>query len=684
MAYNIRFTIESIRDFAGEAEFGSVGAYERIDGKVNLGVSLAEAQAREIVDADRIERDEYGLITSSAQFTILRPKVAEASNGKLLYEVNNRGNKYMLRAFNDAPLHSDGSLPNDPLSERDVGNGFLFREGYTLVWSGWQGDLLAGGNRLTLDLPGLVGGENIHGWVRTELTVDDEGVFSLPLSGNNFTRSYEAVMEKQSEGVLTCRERGTDARVEIPTAEWAFEKLESNGTWGPSAGHCRVKSGFCPGWLYELVYIAKNPAPLGLGFIAVQGFVSWLMNEARDSFGNANPLYNAVSPLRTAYGWGCSQCARFLREFVYRGYNEDAVGRQVFQGLLLHVSGGGRVTLNYRFAQPGRHPRQHQDNLFASDEFPFAYPVTRDHLTDVVDGILKRSHSDPFVIHTQTSAEYWERRGSLVHTLTNGNDLPDHEKSRCYLFASAPHDASPHFELIDHHLVYPRNRLRTSCFERALLIALDAWVNEGVQPPDSNVPRRGDGTGLTASEIIARMPKIPGLQTPFEENRLFLADFGDRIDEGIFSVEPPPINREKEYALLLPAIDEDGLEVVGLRSPYVSVPLATYFGWNLRAHTEGARVLSGVMGSYIPFARTEQEAALTGDPRPPVTRRYPSDQTYIAAIRDEAERLVRDRVLLQEDADRFVAAARISIGLLPAAAALIEPQISWDVARRPS
>ena len=82
---------------------------------------------------------------------------------------------------------------------------------------------------------------------------------------------------------------------------------------------------------------------MGLGFTGVRDLISFLLNADADSSGQPNPVRDNGAGIEKAYGWGCSQSARFLREFTYRGFNEDAEGRQVFAGISPFVSGGGRV-----------------------------------------------------------------------------------------------------------------------------------------------------------------------------------------------------------------------------------------------------------------------------------------------------------------------------------------------------
>ena len=327
------------------------------------------------------------------------------------------------------------------------------------------------------------------------------------MSGNAYTQGYETASLDPAKATLTFREYETDPRVPVRPEDWSFAGLDEAGEVVESATDCLLPAGFRRGWIYELLYTAKNPLVMGLGFTGVRDLIDWLRHDDVDSDGAPNPLRESGTGIEKAYGWGCSQSARFLREFVYRGYNEDRGGKAVFDGICPFVAGAGRVTLNYRFAQPGRYPRQHFDHLFPSDQFPFAYSVIDDPLTGQTDGILKRPESDPFVVHTQASSEYWQRRGSLVHTDVMGEDLADHEKSRVYLFASAEHAPDPLQGPREGLARYPTNPLDVGSLLRAMQDNLDDWVTRGTLPPESRVPRRGDGTALSGDEVLGSFPR---------------------------------------------------------------------------------------------------------------------------------------------------------------------------------
>ena len=654
MDTRIRLQIDLREPFADGMSFGDTGPYERIVGKVSFAVDPDAPAYSQIVDLGHGPRNSAGQVEYSTDLYILRPVELDRGNRRLIYDVNNRGNKRVLQFFNDA-VHS-----NEPRDAAHAGNGFLMRRGYTVVWSGWQGDILPCDGRLTMKVPVAARGDgDITGVVRAEFIADSPGVTCFPLSGNDYTASYETASLDTQSAALTYREYERDPRRPVGSAEWEFSRLDEDGRPVSSTSHCYLSGGFKPGWIYELVYTAKNPLVLGLGFTGARDLISFLLHPESDDHGPPNPLRQNGVAIERAYAWGRSQSGRFLREFVYRGFNEDCRGRRVFDAISPHVAGGGRVVLNYRFAQPGRYPRQHADHVYPSDQFPFAYDVTTDRLTGKTDGILKRPDTDPLVIHTQTSSEYWERRGSLVHTDSLGNDLPDHERARVYLFSCAQHSSDPLQGPPSGQgsrsgpYRHPSNPLNTTPLLRALLDALDAWASGGTQPPDSRVPSRPGETLVPAGVDSASFPSAPGVECPVESSRLFVQDHGPEFEQGILSREPPQEDVSREYAVLVPQVDSSGSEIAGIRAPDVEAPLATYVGWNFRTNGAG-KALAGLVGSYLPLARTKAERRDAGDSRPSLEERYPSPEAHVEAIAVAAQRLVDQRLLLAEDAQRYV------------------------------
>jgi hypothetical protein len=661
MTTRLELSIVERTPFADGLGFEDTGSYERIAGRIRFGVDPAGTAQAAIVDIDKAPRD-AGLVQFAGDFLVLKPLHMGQSNRRLFFEWANRGNKRCLQFFNDAP----GS--NDPRSASHAGNGFLLRRGYTMAWLAWQGDLLPGDGRQILDVPVATDrGRTLAGAVRVEFIADRPGMTTYPLSGRASTRSHPSISLDTTTASLTRRRYPGDARIGVPATDWHFARLEGGGGLDnqgneraiiPSNAHIYLPAGFETGWIYELIYQAKDPLVLGLGHAAVRDFVSFLKYDAEDAVGQANPLRERSNGIEKAYGWGRSQSGRCIRDFVYSGFNEDARGRRVFDGVLPHVAGAGLMWMNHRFANvvtPAG--QQYEDHFNAADRFPFSYATSMDHFTGRTDAILKRPHTDPLVMHTQTSTEYWQRRGSLVHTDTQGNDLPQPETVRVYLWSSSQHFADPLAKAPTRGVCQQlSNIVRTSMLFRALLDALDAWASHGAPPPDSRIPRRVDGTLVTAADWLRQFPSIPGVATPSGPSDLPRLDFGQEFASGVVR-EPPWVLPGAGYTVLVPAVDCDGLDVAGIRAPMIEAPLATYTGWNVRARGFGHGAMHEFSGSTIPFADSPEERAATGDPRRSVLERYADNSTYAAAIRAAAEALVEQRLMLAEDVERTVAAA---------------------------
>lgn len=659
MSNRIELVVSERSAFAGGQAFGAVGAYERIAGRARFAVDPAAAPQSGVVDLDKAPVDDGGRVAFTADFLLLRPVDAGRGNGRLFFEWVNRGNKRCLQFFNDAP----GS--NDPRSAAHAGNGYLMRRGYNVAWLAWQGDLLPGDGRLQLDLPvASDSGTPITGPVRVEYIAEKPGMTTFPLSGWVSTRSHPAVSRDTTKATLTRRRYPDDPRQTVPADQWMFARVEGGSGLDnqgaeraivPSDTHIHVPGGFETGWIYELVYEGRDPLVLGLGHVAVRDFVAFLKNAATDSAGNANPLAGSIDK---AYGWGRSQTGRCIRDFVHGGFNADASGRKVFDGVLPHVSGGGLMWMNHRFANVvSPAGQQYEDHFNAADRFPFSYARSTDHLTGRQDAILKRPQSDPLVLHTQTATEYWQRHGSLVHTDTQGNDLEQPDGVRVYLWSSSQHFADPLLKAAPKGICQqPLNVVWTSMLFRGALDAMNAWATDGTPPPASRVPRRADGTLVDAATWRKRFPAIPGTAVPAGPSALPLLDFGQRFNQGILE-EPPRVVPDKAYTVLVPQVDEDGNDVAGVRAPMVQAPLATYTGWNLRSRGYGHGAMHEFTGSTIALPDTPEERAATGDPRRSIRERYGNAAGYVAAIRAAAERLVAERLMAAEDVERCVAAA---------------------------
>ena len=646
--------------FADGALFGSVGAYEKLVGTATLELDLADPRNAAITDKDRVQQASAGKIEYTTDLYIIRPVDPAKGNGKLLFEVNNRGNKRIWTYLNDSP--SSTAALNEPKTERDAGNGFLMRQGYTMAWAGWQGDVRPVEDRLTIRLPVATNnGQEIRG--RVAVQFDALQRVSTQLSNPQF-EPYEAASFDTSSSTLTVRDRIDGPETTIPGTQWAFATCESGATAGtvtnvtPSPRHLCLFAGFNPDKLYQLVYTAKNPKPLAIGYAVTRDIVSFLRRDAQDASGAANPLGSSV---RNVICMGISSSGMYVRDWMYLGFNEDTAGRKVCDGMMVHIGGAHRLHLATRFLQPDFYSRQDLwAGVYPAATFPFSYGESTDPVTERRDAILKRPATDPLVIHTDTSLEYWQFHASLVTHNANGQALTLPDNVRYYMLASAQHLAVAGAAPARGMCEQLSNPLTTGVFLRALLTAMDQWVTSGTAPPASEYPRAANGTLVPPDQASTGFPSIPGVRYTGRSNRLNLRDYGPQFTSagGILTNVPPVVVPGKEYQVLVPKVDADGNDVAGLRRPDdLGAPLATHTGWNHRRQGFRAADLCGLTGSYIPFAKTRVEREAAGDPRRSIEERYPNKAQYVNQVTQAANDLAGRRLLLQEDVQRIQQAA---------------------------
>jgi len=622
----MKIDIAAVEKFADGRGFGEAGPYVRVHGVARGELDPAAPHNAGIVDLDKAERNARGMVEYELDLFILRPADPARGSGTLVYDVTNRGRKVILGRLDEAPGDAD---TNDPRAARDAGLGFTLGRGWTLVWSGWDSSAPRANNGMTARLPAaLENGKPMVRRIRHEFHIGTRA----PGKGEAATLSYPAVSTDPRRARLTVRDREGDARTEIPPGSWEFVdartiRLLPRGT------------PFAPYKIYDIWYEATGSRVIGVGFAAVRDLVSFLRS---DGTGAANPV--GESGITRALAFGVSQSGRFLRHFLELGMNDDGQGRRVFDGVLSHVAGAGKTFANHSFAMPGRTATQHEDRLYPENWFPFGNAVTTDPFSGRRGALLQGRPTDPLMIEVNTSTEYWQKGASLVHTDPEGcADAALPSGVRVFMVAGTQHGGGPGTDPSPGPCVNPRNPHSASPALRALLVALEEWVRDGVAPPDSRVPRLADGTLVEAETV--RMPPVPGFATPPGANRI--AAPVDWVD--------PPARLDNFYGARVCAVDADGNEIAGIRLPPVAAPLGTYTGWNV--YRAQPCELCDRDGSLIPFARTREECAATGDPRPSLEERYGSRAAYVAKIRQAAASLVAERLLLPSDAEVYVRAA---------------------------
>jgi len=647
----VRVQIDERKPFADGHSFGRSGPYERISGRLHIEVDPNDPANARITDLGLAPRNARGRVECRTDFFLLKPVDPLRGNRRLLYDVNNRGNKLALWTFN-------GARSNDPATLADAGNGFLMEQGYAVLWCGWNGDVQPGDGRLLIDLPVARDGERpITGKIFVEM-LRDERVMSQPFYWGPWGAStaYPPVHPDHRAATLAMRPARDAPAVAIPHGQWAFGRWEE-GRFIPDPVHLYVKEGLRPGWLYELVYEGRDPRGTGLGPAAVRDCCSFFRYAAADQGGTANPLAGAVD---RAYIFGISQSGRFINHFLFEGLNSDERRQRVFDAALIHVAGGGRGQFNHRFGMTTLAGTAHEQQLSGSEAFPFTTVPQTDPLTGRHGEILARARAAgplPKIIYTQSSTEYWTRGASLLHTDVEGKkDVPLDPNVRLYVAAGAQHlGGGPTERGICQNLRNPLDD--RGPILRAMLVALDRWASGVTEPPASRYPRIADGTLVSLDAFRGQFPRIPGVELPKSFYRPKRLDFGPRWEsQGIADYAPP--REGPAYQTLLPAVDRDGNEVAGIRLPDVAVPLATYTGWNLRAASAGAEgMLAPYNGSYIPLARTPEERKRSGDPRPSILERYPGRCAYLARVTEAVLQLQQEGFLLEADALAMLRAA---------------------------
>ncbi|MFO1482470.1 MAG: alpha/beta hydrolase domain-containing protein [Verrucomicrobiaceae bacterium] len=642
----VRVEVTDRTAFADGVSFGPAGAYERIRGRMYLETDpLHEANAR-ISDLKRAPCNARGKVESWTDFFLLKPVDARKGNGVLLYDVHNRGNMLALWTFND------GERTNDPKTEAHAGHGFLMKQGFSVLWCGWNGEVQADDTqRLLCGLPiATDNGKTITGKAHLEIT-STEKVFSRAFSWSpwGIGAAFPSVNLDNAGATLTMRpHRGADG-IELPRAEWSFGRWE-NERLIPDPTHVYVKAGLRPGWLYDLVYTAKEPRVTGLGLTALRDCVSFF----RHGDAARNPLAGAIEK---ACVFGISQSGRVIHHFLYEGLNTDEQGRAVFDGALIHVAGAGKGMFNHRFRMSTEYGTQHEGRFSGSEFFPLAPLPQTDPVTGETDDSLARSRKSghvPRIIFTQTSTEYWSRAASLLHTDVEGkSDLALPEDVRAYFIAGAEHLGKS--DGTNGICQQPRNTLDDrGPVLRAMLLNLSEWMQTGKAPPPSRHPTLADGTLVDHETWREAFPKIPGCNLPAHHYEPARLDFGPRFHtEGIADIIPPKVG--KPFRTLLPAVNADGNETCGILLPEVAVPLGTYTGWNLRAPEFGAEtMLSPLDGMFLPFAKTKAEREKSGDPRLSLEERYPTRADYLGRLTEAALKLYREGFLLEEDVVRIL------------------------------
>lgn len=601
--------------------FGDAGAYEQIRAVAHMRIDPEDPANSGIVDLERAPRGPDGMVDYDVDVLILRPLAGGRVNGTLVYDVLNRGTKLI-------GMLNQGGASGDPIAE---GDGFLMQRGYTIVWSGWQTDarpaMLPPGTPIPELLTGRfpvirqANGSPVLGQVTTE------AIFDAP-TGDILSLPYPAARLDKGGAVLSVRQRSSDAARTLAAEDWTF--VDANRV------RIRRPADMDAGAIYHFSYAARDPVVMGLGFAATRDLVAWLRRAQA-----GNPLADGASGkvaqtgadlFRSTIAIGGSQSGRYLRDFLWQGFNRDVAGRRVFDGMIPFVAGGRRTFTNFRFAEPGRFSRQHEDHEVPGYDFPFAYATLTDPVTGKKDGILARctaSDTCPRLFHVDTGAEFWQAGASLVGTGGTGRDVAFPDTVRGYALAGGTHATG----MTAPYCAYPANPISYAPLLRALIVSMEDWTRGRADPPPSRWPK------VDAQELVP----VEKIQPPF------------RPWARVVNRPVPPAGKAG-WPVLVPAVGKDGNELPGIRLPELAAPTGSYLGWNLRKPGYAPGELCMIFGGYVPFA-TDEATRASGDDRP-ISK---TDARSIAARHDAyaaaARTLVRERLLLPQDAQAMIARA---------------------------
>ena len=627
--------------FGGQA-FGKAGQFEVLSGHFFGEIDPQDPHNSIIMDIQYAPRNARGKVEYSATFALAKPIDMSRSNGVLYYSVSNRGR--------GAPVGSEDGRIN--------------------LLSGWQGDLFEHTNAQTIVVPVArkSDGSPLTGPVLERLINIPPSTTTMdlrvtPYVGLTYQRPLTLDTSKAS---LTRRSAPRAAPAEVPGGEWAFADCTTKPFPGtPDSSKLCVKGGFDPASEYILVYTAKDPLVLGIGYAATRDLNSFLRYAAEDDSGTPNPLARQV---KWAISRGDSQSGNFIRSYIHLGFNQDESGRIVWDGANPHIA-ARQLALNFRFAvgsgyaaplQPGS-----EGVLWWSD---YQDRVRRRPAAGLLDR-CRATKTCPKIFDTFGALEFWFLRESpdLVGTDAR-SDIPLPDNVRRYFFPGTTHGGgrggfSSAVPRPPAGCALPANPNPESDTMRALTAALIEWVTKGTEPPPSRYPRIEQGQLVPATRIAMGFPNIPGAPSPdLLVNPVYDFDFGPDFnyndETGLITRQPPGVRQT--IPTLVPAVDADGNDVGGVPSVLRQVPLGTYLGWNITAAGFDKGRICNLNGGFLPFAKTRAERAASGDPRRSLEERYGTHQAYVDAVKAAAEKAVAERFLLRADADRLIAEAAAS------------------------
>jgi hypothetical protein len=646
--------------YSGQS-FGTVGQYEKLRGRIFGEIDPNDRRNAIIQDIQLAPRNAAGRVEYISSFTLLKPIDISRGNHGLLQDMVNRGNRNIFG-------FTVGGEPGD---------GYWHKQGYAMLFSGWQGDLTpiptatapftATNETINVPIARNPDGSPVTGPFFIRIQGPSGNTVALANAFGGPTRYPPATLDTTQASLLqvppeTISGQQTGAAVPIASGDWAFADCRTvpfPGTSDPT--RICVRNPFDPTKAYYLTYVARDPFVLGIGLAATRDIDSFFRYEQIDALGNPNPLGGNVGYV---IAHGTSQSGNTVKTMIHLGFTEDESGRKVWDGAVPFIA-ARQNPINFRFAIPGG-----AASLFEPGSEPVVWwedwpDTVRGRPTAGMLDRCRLSNTCPRIFETNGAAEFFGLRLSPGYFSTAANaDIPLPENVRRYYFPSTTHGGGGGgFSTTLGNpgaCVLPPNPNPERETMRALYVALRDWVVNGVTPPPSRYPQIARGTATAPNRAAMGFPVIPG--TPDPANLLLPVldyDFGPSFNyndlTGVFTQLPPRI--KQVVPSLVPRTDADGNEVDGIKSALLMAPLGSYLGWNQQASGVTAGQNCAFSGGFIPFALTAAERAASGDPRPSIEERYPSHAAYVAIIRAATTKLAKERFLLPEDAARLVTEA---------------------------
>ncbi len=643
------------------ATFGSVGQYETLAGKAYGELDPNDPLNAVITDIKLAPRNANGKVEYVATFYLVKPIDMSKSSRLLWHDVPNRAGRITIgpaeRAFGDIGLSS-----------------------------GWQGDnsgnTAPGANNEYVVVPIAKNrdGSPVTGPVMGRI-MNASGPNSQQMFVLNSPVPYQPLSLDTKKATLTTHASETMAGVvgkttTIPATDWAWAKCSATSPFPgtPDPAEICLKNGFDPKLLYQVVYTAKDPYVLGIGFAAFRDVATFFKNSKQDDAGTPNPLAGNVT---WVIARGVSQSGNYLRGMIHLGFTEDEKHRKVYDGAWPIIA-GGRLPLNVRFGTPDAALRMYD----AGREGPLWWTDWPDPVRGVPKaGMLDRctkSNTCPKIIEHFGSAEIWDLNyGPGLIGTTADKDIPLPANVRRYYIPSSPHGGGRGGFSVEPLALpgCPGRNVGTGVFAanpvphtetvNALRVHFRNWVIKDTPPPASVWPTLADGFLVDPTKEALGFPTIPGLPVNAPTgmiNPVKDYDWGkgfNAVDgSGVKSIVPPIV--KQVLKMKAPRVDADGNELGGVPVVLRDAPLGTYLGWNIVSAGFFQGQICNYAGGMIPFATTKAERLASGDPRLSLEERYKDHDGYVAAVRKAAAAAVAKSFLLQEDADRLIMQAAAS------------------------